>query len=295
MENEKGEGLSRRNFLMGLGGGVLGAAALASAATPERKYIGANTSWVDFGDATRAFLTQPQQGKGPFKAVILGHERYGLVQHTLDLAAKFAAYSYMCVAPDMASHWKGDKEALNRGDARLTLTPDQIKYYMGKGMDYLLAQPQVDKTRIAAMGVCQSGDYPLLLNSARKEVAANLIFYGGVTTGEDVIAKVTAPILGVFGEADHVIALDAVHKFRDNLERHRKSYEFNVFAEMPHGWLNDTMPGRYRQAQSEAAWAMMIDFLNRVYAGAYPPGRVRQRFELDIAVDYDFKKNVRLE
>jgi carboxymethylenebutenolidase len=225
----------------------------------------------------------------------LGHERYGLVQHTLDLAAKFAAYGYMCVAPDMASHWKGDKEALNRGDARLTLTPDQIKYYMGKGMDYLLAQPQVDKTRIAAMGVCQSGDYPLLLNSARKEVAANLIFYGGVTTGEDVIAKVTAPILGVFGEADHVIALDAVHKFRDNLERHRKSYEFKVFAEMPHGWLNDTMPGRYRQAQSEAAWAMMIDFLNRVYAGAYPPGRVRQRFELDIAVDYDFKKNVRLE
>src|SRR5215510_9304771 len=56
-----------------------------------------------------------------------------------------------------------------------------------------------------------------------------------------------------------------------NLERHRKSYEFKVFAQMPHGWLNDTMPGRYRQAQSEAAWAMMIDFLNRAYAGAYPP------------------------
>ena len=86
-----------------------------------------------------------------------------------------------------------------------------------------------------------------------------------------------------------------MYKFRGNLERHRKSYEFKVFAEMPHGWLNDTMPGRYRQSQSEAAWAMMIDFLNRVYAGAYPPGRVRQRFELDIAVDYDFKKNVRLE
>jgi carboxymethylenebutenolidase len=262
---------------------------------PERKYIGANTSWVDIGEGTRAFLAASQQGKAPFRAVILGHERYGLVQHTLDLAAKFAAYGYICVAPDMASHWKGDKEALNRGEARLTLTPDQIKYYMGKGLDYLLAQTQVDKTRVAAMGVCQSGDYPLLLNSGRKEVAANLIFYGGVTTDEDVIAKVTAPVLGVFGEADHVIPLDAVHKFRGNLERHRKSYEFKVFADMPHGWLNDTMPGRYRQAQSEAAWAMMIDFLNRVYAGAYPPGRARSRFDSDISVDYDFKKNVRLE
>src|SRR5262249_47036082 len=80
-----------------------------------------------------------------------------------------------------------------------------------------------------------------------------------------------------------------------NLERHRKNYEFKVFAEMPHGWLNDTMPGRYRQAATEAAWAMMIDFLHRVYAGAYPPGRARSRFDSDISVDYDFKNNVRLE
>jgi len=135
MEKEtKEEGLSRRSFLIGLGGGAIGTVVLTGAAMPERKYIGANTSWVDIGEGTRAFLTAPQQGKAPFRAVILGHERYGLVQHTLDLAAKFAAYGYICVAPDMASHWKGDKEALNRGDARLTLTPDQIKYYMGKGL-----------------------------------------------------------------------------------------------------------------------------------------------------------------
>jgi hypothetical protein len=55
------------------------------------------------------------------------------------------------------------------------------------------------------------------------------------------------------------------------------------------------MPGRYRQAEAETAWALMIDFLNRVHQGAYPPGRMRQRFEADIAMDYDFKKNVRLE
>src|SRR5439155_24514284 len=125
--------------------------------------------------------------------------------------------------------------------------------YMGKGLDYLLMQPQVNKTRVAAMGVCQSGDYPLLLNSVRKEAAANLICYGGVNIGEDGIATVTAPIVGVFGEADHVRSLDAVHKFRGNLERHRTSYAFKAFAEMPHGWLIVTMPGRYRQTPSEAA------------------------------------------
>ena len=39
---------------------------------------------------------------------------------------------------------------------------------------YLLEMDEVDRERIAAMGVCQSGAYPLLLNSIRHEVTANL-------------------------------------------------------------------------------------------------------------------------
>src|SRR5437867_11244992 len=83
-------------------------------------HIGANTSWVDLGEGTRAFLALPTRFRAPYPAVVLGHERYGLVQHTLDLAAKFASHGYVAIAPDMASHWEGDKEALNRGDIGLT-------------------------------------------------------------------------------------------------------------------------------------------------------------------------------
>jgi len=32
-----------------------------------------------------------------------------------------------------------------------------------------------------------------------------------------------------------------------------------------------------------------------VHAGAFPPHRVRWRFESDVATDYDFSNNVRLE
>ena len=261
----------------------------------EHNYIGAETRWVDIGEGTRAFLTLPKRGGGPHGGVILGHERYGLVQHTLDLAAKFASYGYVCIAPDMASHWDGDKEALNRGDAHLELSDDDIRFYYSISLDYLMRMSEVDNARIAAMGVCQSGAYPLLLNSVREEVAANLIFYGGNQTPEDVIARCNAPVLGVWGERDHVISVEQVQGFRERLERLGKSYDFKLFADGPHGWLNDTMPGRYRQPEAEAAWAYMIDFLERVYAGAYPAGRVRWRFESDIATDYDYTKNVRLE
>jgi carboxymethylenebutenolidase len=69
--------------------------------TTTQAYPGARTSMITFGDRVQGFLAEPEQGTGPFAAVILGHERYGLVQHTLDLAAKFARAGLVCLAPDL--------------------------------------------------------------------------------------------------------------------------------------------------------------------------------------------------
>jgi carboxymethylenebutenolidase len=197
-------------------------------------------------------------------------------------------------------------EALNRGDITVAIHDNDIRSYMGDSVDYLRDHPRVDPSRIAAMGVCQSGDYPLVLNSARPEVAANIVVYGGAQKSvwelnecrrepyEEIIARTTAPVLGIFGEKDFIISVDDVCRLRGLLEAHRKSYEFKLFADMPHGWMNDTMPGRYRPKETAETWALILDFLGRVDAGAFPPDRVRWRFESDIATTYDFTKNVRL-
>src|SRR5262249_21155252 len=127
----------------------------------QTTYPGAITSMITFGDRVQGFLAMPERGTGPFGAVILGHERYGLVQHTLDLTAKFAACGYVALAPDLFSRWEGDKEALMRGEFMVPISDADIRDYMGASLDYLRADARVDPARIAAMGVCQSGDYPL--------------------------------------------------------------------------------------------------------------------------------------
>ena len=270
-------------------------------------YDYADTSMIGFGDRVEGFLAMPKSGDGPFAAIVLGHERYGLVQHTLDLAAKFARDGYICIAPDLFSRWDGDKAALNRGDIQVPLDDADIKGYMSEAVDYLLTQPKVDPKRIVAMGVCQSGSYPLLANSVRPEITANIVVYGGAqvaeyTAGpprrvepyEDIVARITAPVLGIWGEDDFVVSMSDVRKLRGILEDHRKTYEFTLFRDMPHGWMNDTMPGRYRPCETEAAWKLILDFIERAHAGAFPPDRMIWKFESNAAVTYDFTKKVRL-
>ena len=271
----------------------------------QATYSGATTSMITYGDRVQGFLAVPERGTGPFGAVVLGHERYGLVQHTLDLAAKFAAHGYVALAPDLFSRWEGDKAALNRGDIQVPISDEDIRSYMGDSVEYLRQQPQVNADQIAAMGVCQSGHYPLLLNSVNPHVAANVVVYGGAGAAvwdgpdrerepyEDIIARLTAPVLGVWGEADHVVSVEDMLRLRNTLEQHRKTYEFKLFRDMPHGWLNDTMPGRYRPREAVMAWSLIMDFLGRVHGGAFPRERVIWRFESDIAPTYDFSKNTR--
>jgi len=272
----------------------------------DPSYPGAITSMVTFGDRVKGFLAMPENQTGPFGAVILGHERYGLIQHTLDLTAKFAAHGYIGLAPDLFSRWEGDMDALNRGDIQVTITDDDLKSYMGDSLDYLLNHPQVDPNRIVGMGVCQSGDYPLVLNSIRHEISANIVVYGGAQSRvwevdearpvpyETILEGIQAPILGIFGEHDQVVSVENVRRLQDLLQSKRKSYEFKLFRDMPHGWFNSTMPGRYRPKEAEQAWSLIMDYLRRVRAGEFPSDRVIWRFESNIAPDYDFSTKVRL-
>ena len=101
-------------------------------------------------------------------------------------------------------------------------------------------------------------------------------------------------MLGIWGEDDFVVSLDDVRRLREALEANRKSYEFKLYPNMPHGWMNSTMPGRYRPDEAEQAWGLIMSFLDRVHSGEFPRDRVIWRFESDIAPSYDFTKKVRL-
>ncbi len=261
---------------------------------------------VGFGGDCEGHLILPR-GDAPAAAVVVLHERYGLVRHTLDLAERLARDGYVALAPNLFSRWRGDAKALERGEVRATLPDAEVAAVIDAALDFLKAHPRVAPERIALMGVCQSGRYPIVVGSRRYDLAACVVLYGAAQERDwqasdlqprpmrEMLRELGAPALFLFGERDHVISLDDVRRVRNALEDGRRSYRMKVFPGMPHGWLNDTMPGRYRQKEAEEAWLLLLAFLGDVFSGRWPGSQVRWEFEGTSGADYDFASNKRLE
>lgn len=257
---------------------------------------------VQLANGGNAFLAQPNS-PGKYPALVLLHERYGLVQHSRDLATRFAAEGTVCMAPNL--FFRADnQEELARGEANYPLEDDVVVKDVGVVFDYLRDQvPAADMSKVGVMGVCATGRHPLVIAANRDDVAACVVFYGAAYKREWVpddtltasIGRSKAPVLGVFGELDHLISVEDIQRFRNALEKAERSYQIRMYPGAPHGYLNDTMPGRYRRSQAESAWRTLRDFLDRVHGGGYPPERVQWSFEADHSVDYDFTRNMRQE
>jgi carboxymethylenebutenolidase len=263
-----------------------------------------STDNITCGNGMPAFLAHPA-ARGPYPAIILMHERYGLVQHTRDQAIRCARDGFAVLAPNFFfAH--PDQNSLNAGDARYDMTDPEAVALTKAAIETLKKCRVADLRRLAIAGYCQTGRHPLVL-AAEIPISAAVVWYGAAARREwqvsamqpkpldALIAAIDCPVFGAFGEADHIISLDDVRRFRDALEQHRKSYDIHVYKGAPHGWLNDTMPGRYRKTEAEAGWAAQQRFLAEVFGSGYDSKTVRWRFACDSSPAYDFAKNVRLK
>jgi carboxymethylenebutenolidase len=79
------------------------------------------------------------------------------------------------------------------------------------------------------------------------------------------------------------------------LVKAKKSFDIRIYADAPHGFLNDTMPGRYRAAQTQAAWGQILGSLDVMLNKGWNGERVIWHLESDTSVHYDFTKNRRWE
>src|ERR1039458_6593184 len=153
------------------------------------------------GDETVQAVLYPPAGKGPFPAIIVIHEYWGLNDWVKDQAAKLAGEGYVALAVDL---YRG-KVATTRDTAHelMSGTPeDRVKRDLHAAFEFLHSQPNVKKDRIGAIGWCMGGGYSLDVALQESTLAATVINYGHLATDADALKKINAPILGLFGGQD---------------------------------------------------------------------------------------------
>src|SRR6202166_3599394 len=208
---------------------------------------GKTTSTVSYksGDETVQGVLYTPAGKGPFPAIIVIHEYWGLNDWVKDQASKLADEGYEALAidlyrgkvattPDMAHE-------LMRG-----VPEDRARRDLHAAFEFLQAQPNVKKGRIGAIGWCMGGGYALDVALQEPTLAADVINYGHLATDPAELKKINAPILGSFGGQDQGITPDDVHKFEAAMKQLGKKVEIKIYDDAGHALENPHNKTGYR-------------------------------------------------
>jgi carboxymethylenebutenolidase len=214
------------------------------------------------GDENVQGVLYTPAGKGPFPALIVIHEWWGMNDWVKEQASKLADQGYESLAidlyrgkvattPDMAHE-------LMRG-----VPEDRAKRDLHAAFEFLQSQSNVKRDRIGAIGWCMGGGYALDVALQEPTLAADVINYGHLATDPETVKKINAPVLGLFGGLDQGITPDDVHKFEAAMKQAGKKVEIKIYDDAGHAFENPdnkNKPG-YRPDDAADAWKRTTSFL----------------------------------
>ena len=212
------------------------------------------------GDETVSGALYTPAGKGPFPALIVIHEWWGLNDWVKEQASKLSEQGYVTLAVDL---YRG-KVATTPDEAHEIMRgvpEDRAKRDLQAAFEFLAAQPNVKKDRIGAIGWCMGGGYSLDVALQEPTLAAAVINYGHLATDAEALKKIHAPILGLFGAQDKGIPPEDVRKFGETLQKIGKKIEIKIYDDAGHAFENPNNKSGYREADAADAWQRTVAFL----------------------------------
>ena len=247
------------------GSGVVLAAlvTLSSAALIyHRAHPAIEIEWVTYksGDEeVRAFVAVPQSG-GPAPAIIVIHEWWGLNDWVQQNAKKLAKEGYVAMAIDL---YRGEVTAdqVTAHELMRGLPEDRALRDLQAAFAYLQGREDVNRASVGSIGWCMGGGYSLQAAVHLPELSACVINYGRLVTDANLIKKINAPILGIFGGLDRGIPAKDVRAFETQSKNLGKSISLEIYAKSGHGFINENNTKAYNAKDAAAAWEKTLAFL----------------------------------
>jgi carboxymethylenebutenolidase len=220
------------------------------------------------GGQMPGYLARPAQG-GPFPAVVVWMEIFGVNSHIRDVTERVAREGYVALAPNFFHRTAPtielgyDDAGMEAGLAELhKLQTEQMIADARAALAFLRARPDVRGDRIGAMGFCIGG-HMTYLTAAETDVVAAASFYGGGIAAPQGLgggpapvartAKIRGRILCLFGGEDPLIPQDQVEAIRRALAEAGTRHEVVVYPDAQHGFFCDQR-ATYDAPSAQDAW-----------------------------------------
>ena len=151
------------------------------------------------GGTAPGYLAVPPATQGPWPAVVVIHEAFGLSDDIRAKADEFAARGYLALAPDLfdGKYWvrcvRGAFQQLRAGHGPAFAALDAARSFLAGRTDC------TGKTGV--IGFCMGGGFALLC-APREGFAAAAVNYGPVPKDAETMLAGACPIVGSFGGRD---------------------------------------------------------------------------------------------
>ncbi len=212
-----------------------------------------------------AYVSLPA-GTGPFPAVMVFQEAFGVNHHIRDVADRIAAEGYVAIAPELFHRTApaGFEAAYSDFQSVMphfqALTTEALTDDVAATYNWLTTQENVEKEKIGCIGFCLGGRVSFIANSCVK-LAASVSYYGGqMHLLTDRTSKLSAPQLMFWGGKDTHIQPEHIQTVVDSLQKEGKDYINVVISYADHGFFCDQRPAYHPKAATES-WGMTREFL----------------------------------
>lgn len=272
---------TRRDFVQTALGSSFAAAVLPVTAQTIRTSsdgLIAGEVTISVGDfkmpAYRAMPTEQRAGSGKLPVVLVISEIFGVHEHIADVTRRLASLGYLAIAPELFVR-QGNAQAYTEIGKLMSEVIAKVPDAQVMGdLDACVAWAEGnggDTSRLGITGFCWGGRITWLYAARSTKVKAGVAWYGqllGAPTALkplnpiDLVGKLNAPVLGLYGGEDAGIPVAAVDQMKAALaggSGAARKAQFVVYPGAQHAFHADYRPS-YNKVAADDGWKRCIEW-----------------------------------
>ncbi|MGH6955482.1 MAG: dienelactone hydrolase family protein [Caulobacteraceae bacterium] len=217
-------------------------------------------------------VDEGRSGRRP--GVLVAHEGGGLTDHAKTSARRLAEAGYAAFALD----YYGDGQPLSdMGEMMKRLgawmaDPTGIRARAHAALQVLIAQPETDAARLAAIGYCFGGATALEMARAGEPILAAVGFHSGLATARPAApGALKAKVLVQIGADDPLVPPEQRIAFEKEMNEAKADWRLTLFGGVVHSFTNPDADAlgrpdlRYDKRADARSWRAMLDLFGEVF------------------------------